>query len=650
MAGVKVNFSVDSSQINKGVNNVKKGVNDIKGSAHGAEGAMDAMGDAADGAVRALDSMAGACGAASTGVSGLAGDLVYLVKNPIAAAIAALAAVAAAASSLYNNFTQNSDEFTAQLELQMALLDKKNANMEKALTRQSKYFDKLKQLGKLQSLTNNQRKSAMSIISSLTKSYGDLGISIDATTGKLKGLNQAEKQFIKLQAENRIKSLKGKLNLNENQIIAAMVSDIPGEMNGNDVIDYIAGMGHRGNTAVWNDTDKVRKQGLKYVLPYTGNSLIDTKAQIEQMNALVTQWNAANDDKSIDQVNKRLSILSKIIKNRAIANDEDVLKAVGEVYKKYQQRAELLEQINNLEEDLKFQLQEKDSQQQRKIVNDYQNKFDEIRKNIQTFNSKQTKYAADLQAKKDQYVISQYDKQKQYDEYFAQYQSKVNEQSILQQQLDDQKYRYAAAKARKEKLQKFYNDNPDMLNGLAIQQILPYKNVVKQLEQSSRKLLQTQQKLNKVNQQQFELDKKTQALKKEIAAENAQLHKEVFNNPLVDLKDKFFARYGSEKGIDTFATKLEQAEEKLGRSLSEQEVGQLKGLHELEKQLLGLQNITMGTFNDIQTNSLTARGGWSQGVRQLQAEDVNKSIANYSKKQVDLLNLINQALKGLGRI
>lgn len=650
MAGVKVNFSVDNSQINKGINNVKKGVNDIKGSASGASQAMDAMGDAADGAVRALDSMAGAFGAASTGVSGLAGDLIYLVKNPVAFAIAALAALAAVANSLYNNFTQNSEEFAAQLELQKSIFDKKNASIEKALARQEKYFAKLKQLGKLQSLTNNQRKSAMSIIALLTKRYGDLGISIDATTGKLKGLNQAEKQFIKLQAQNKIKSLKGKLNLNENQIVAAMVSDIPGEMNGNDVIDYIVGMGHRGNTAVWNDIDKVRKQGLKYKLPYTGNSLIDTKAQREQMDALITEWNAANDDKSFEQVNKRLNILSTIMKNRAIANDEDVLKAVGEVYLKYQQRAELLEQINKLEEDLKFQLQEKDSQRQRKVINDYTDKFSEIRKNIQTFKNNEAKYSADLQAKKDQYIISQYDKPKQYDEYFAQYQSKVNEQSVLQQQLDDEKNRYAAAKARKEKLQKFYADNPDMLTGLAIQQILPYKKVVEQLEQSSKKLLETQQKLNKVNQQQFELDKRTQALKKEIAAENAQLLKEVFNNPLVDLKDKFFARYGSEKGIDTFATKLGQAEEKLGRALSEQEVGQLKGLHELELQLLKMQDITMGTFNDIQTNSLTARGGWSQGVRQLQTEDVNKSIANYSKKQVDLLNLINQALKGLGRI
>lgn len=650
MAGVKVNFSVDSSKAKTGINDVKKGVNDIKGSAGGASQAMDAMGDAADGAVRALDSMAGACGAASTGVSGLAGDLIYLVKNPVALAIAALAALAAVAKALYNNFTQNSEEFAAQLELQKSIFDKKNASMEKALARQEKYFAKLKQLGKLQSLTNNQRKSAMSIIESLTKRYGDLGISIDATTGKLKGLNQAEKQFINLQAQNKMKSLKGKLNLNENQIVAAMLSDVPGELNLNNVIDYIVGMGHKGNMAVLNNPDKVKKYGLKYEFPYTGDSLIDTKAQIEQMDALVTEWNAANDDKSIEQVNKRLNILSTIMKNRAIANDEDVLKAVGEVYLKYQQRAELLEQINKLEEDLKFQLQEKDSQRQRKVINDYTDKFSEIRKNIQTFKNNVAKYSADLQAKKDQYVISQYDKQKQYDEYFAQYQSKVNEQSVLQQQLDDEKNRYAAAKARKEKLQKFYADNPDMLTGLAIQQILPYKKVVKQLEQSSKKLLETQQKLNKVNQQQFELDKRTQELKKEIAAENVQLLKEVLNNPLVELKDKFFARYGSEKGIDTFATKLEQAEEKLGRSLSEQEVGQLKGLHELEKQLLGLQNITMGTFNDIQTNSLTARGGWSQGVRQLQAEDVNKSIANYSKKQVDLLNLINQALKGLGRI
>ena len=58
MAGVKVNFSVDSSQAKTGINNVKKQIESIKGSGSGAAGAFDKTARSADNAVRALDSVA----------------------------------------------------------------------------------------------------------------------------------------------------------------------------------------------------------------------------------------------------------------------------------------------------------------------------------------------------------------------------------------------------------------------------------------------------------------------------------------------------------------------------------------------------------------------------------------------------------------
>lgn len=109
MAGVKVNFSVDSSQVNQGLNNVKNKIDDIKNSGGKTGSSMGSFADSMDNAVRALDSVAGACGMASTGFSGLAGDLISLATNPVALTIAALGALTAAAISVYDSMTQNGE-------------------------------------------------------------------------------------------------------------------------------------------------------------------------------------------------------------------------------------------------------------------------------------------------------------------------------------------------------------------------------------------------------------------------------------------------------------------------------------------------------------------------------------------------------------
>jgi hypothetical protein len=53
----------------------------------------------------------------------------------------------------------------------------------------------------------------------------------------------------------------------------------------------------------------------------------------------------------------------------------------------------------------------------------------------------------------------------------------------------------------------------------------------------------------------------------------------------------------------------------------------------------------------IQTNSLTARGGWAGGVNNMvNLVDINKRIANFSQKQVTILNEIKNKFSDVGRI
>lgn len=208
--GIKAKISVDNSEVKKGLQDVeqqarKTGQNVSKSlSSPGAIDALDKLGDGADKAVTALDSISGAAGGASTGLTGLAGDIVNLAKNPIAALIAALGALAAVGVSVWDKMTLSAEEYSKKLDF----INRKNKEafdqQVKAEGEADNLFSRLRELNE----SDNTGLETIFLLDQLIEKYGDLGITIDKTTNKMLGLDEAQQRVIKLERSKTLKLAK----------------------------------------------------------------------------------------------------------------------------------------------------------------------------------------------------------------------------------------------------------------------------------------------------------------------------------------------------------------------------------------------------------------------------------------------------------
>ena len=187
---IKAKISLDSSELKKGLNQAEQSVKKAGKEMSNATKKLDNFGDNADRAVRAIDSVGGALGQASTGISGLAGDLIALVKNPMAAAIAAITALVAVGVKLWDKLTLSAEEYAKKASFEFEQAQKKFNDLTNAQKEDSGYLDRLKEISQEENISNALKTEAISIIQSLTDRYGDLGISIDVTTGKIHGLDE----------------------------------------------------------------------------------------------------------------------------------------------------------------------------------------------------------------------------------------------------------------------------------------------------------------------------------------------------------------------------------------------------------------------------------------------------------------------------
>ena len=187
---IKAKISLDSSELKKGLNQAEQSVKKAGKEMSNATKKLDNFGDNADRAVRAIDSVSGALGQASTGISGLAGDLIGLVKNPMAAAIAAITALVAVGVKLWDKLTLSAEEYAKKASFEFEQAQKKFNDLTNAQKEDSGYLDRLKEISQEENISNALKTEAISIIQSLTDRYGDLGISIDVTTGKIHGLDE----------------------------------------------------------------------------------------------------------------------------------------------------------------------------------------------------------------------------------------------------------------------------------------------------------------------------------------------------------------------------------------------------------------------------------------------------------------------------
>ena len=97
--------------------------------------------------------------------------------------------------------------------------------------------------------------------------------------------------------------------------------------------------------------------------------------------------------------------------------------------------------------------------------------------------------------------------------------------------------------------------------------------------------------------------------------------------------------------------RIEQIEESNKVKLTDEQKGKVKSLVEAEIKLekLQIEKPNLSRYQ-IQTNELTARGGFQGGAVAFGKEQVNTQIKNYAAKQTNLLSQIKSILQNGGLI
>lgn len=153
----------------------------------------------------------GVVASVSSEISGSLGQVGKVIgavaAGPVAILTAAIGAIAAVGVKVWDQLTVSAEEYQNRLEKQVALEEKRLAKMREQQGEEDAYMERLKELSTQESLSNAEKEEAAFLLETLSKRYGDFSASIDETTGKIRGLAEAEIRLNEIQKQQMVKSL-----------------------------------------------------------------------------------------------------------------------------------------------------------------------------------------------------------------------------------------------------------------------------------------------------------------------------------------------------------------------------------------------------------------------------------------------------------
>ena len=125
----------------------------------------------------------------------------------------ATAFIAAAAAVYY--FTAGANEAAEVIGSLTDNSSKYSKEVQNSVDVSKRMFDRLQELQRLSqtdTLNNDEVKEAEGLIAALTDAYGDLGVSIDKTTGKVNGMTEAQKKFVQAQKQELVRAAEAEIS------------------------------------------------------------------------------------------------------------------------------------------------------------------------------------------------------------------------------------------------------------------------------------------------------------------------------------------------------------------------------------------------------------------------------------------------------
>ena len=433
-------------------------------------------------------------------------------------------------------------------------------------------------------LSNAEQEKAVSLIAQLTRQYGDLGLSVDKATGKIRGLGAAIVEKETRDTQRQIRSIEAQLkerrnarnqedrNISNAGYNLGKINKTMNWLNPVGIISNLTGFTDKVNSAM--GYDRIQIGGEQ-----------DAKEAAERR---------AKDDKEIQELEMKRQEAKKKLAELAKKQLEQTLiqnAALEEEKKEREKQAKYRSADNEL-----GRLKDTDA----KIAN-RQTLIDSEKKDNDALRSRTAAAKADM----DRYVhgAKEADPQK-----FADAQ-RVYLQNAAEQAKSDEK-------------------------------IAGWQNQIKQLEYE-----RAEAKKKMVEQAQFEEEETKEILKQRELLKQQALQKSNLDKAQ-DLKYRAMQMAGRGKEASEQRA-LWDAEQRKGGKLTDSEIESVKKLQELTWNFDNRRGQDFSSMA-VQTNSLTARGGFQTGAAAPDTDKYNRIIADNGKTMLSIVQRIETLCRNFG--
>lgn len=251
---------------------------------------------AAGGALSAFGAAAGThMGAAGQAISALA-------AGPIAALVGALGALAAVGITVWDKLTLSSEEYAAKMAKVAERSDKARQTLFGRQADDAGYMARLQELAQKESLSNASKAEAANLIKTLTSRYGELGLSIDSVTGSIKGADEAQRQMLARQKQQRISSIRRQFSAHDKKAYTQAQAAVTGMFVGEETLNKIGSGWKSASKAKDNVAEVMETRSLKDRLEMAERLRDASNTQADMNN-----WQAV-----IDTIEKQIALQEEL--------------------------------------------------------------------------------------------------------------------------------------------------------------------------------------------------------------------------------------------------------------------------------------------------------------------------------------------------
>lgn len=633
---IKAKFTVDNREIKKGLQEVDQ---QAKNTGTSIKSSMEQVNKGFDSAEKLGSKMGGTLKNLQEAFMGM--------LSPIGLITTGITALGALAVKVWDMMTVSAEEYAMKAS---NAVEKANKSLEETFKQKetdSGYLERLKELSQAENLSNAMKMEAAELISLLTKRYGDLGVSIDMATGKIFGLDEAQRIFLKSQQKMKVDA--AQLNVNAQKMaVNSAVENALGIRNVNvSLTPYDFGDATKSINV--SRANKWNLGGLEGKLA-AANSMAQnatTTKNIEKWHKLVVEIEklifAQKELNFIVEYGERSEKeYAEALKKRSqqtISTTTYSNKQAAEQSKKSREQAQEKDYYASLSNEGKLSYKESEHIKELKKQKDLTNSIIENEENIKYLQEKQ-KEIESMTGKDIVYVDEEYlqisDEIAEINEFLAK--KEVERQESLTKSYTIEK----EIAALKKKSSDYYDSQKNYLNqeiDLAQMKLIGLNDEIEKYklindlkakgitkdEKEIEAILKKQRQLGALN---LQKDFKSQGEKMQVQA----------------MKNAGFAKEAAQLEA------IRNAEKVKGSKLTEDELDKVKQLMSLQMQMNDTTNKLNFSGLDTKTNELTARGGFSSGAVIANKDTVNKQIRDFSQRQVQILNSIYNTLKTGGLI